>query len=250
VEVITGARLPVHSWAPDLEEGARQQALNCASLPVAHHHVAVMADGHQGYGVPIGAVLALDGALSPFAVGNDIGCGMAIVPTTLTRQDLLAPLPTRSGNPGPVARDDVMGWVQTTIPSGNGAHRDPVNEPEVERRLGDAFDAMDEAAATSGLALTTSQSIRADAGRPLDRADFVRRGLTQLGTLGSGNHFLELLAGPDDDVWVMVHSGSRGVGGAILRRSWPSFAPQMRITPSCPPAATKVPSVGSDKQYR
>src|SRR5438552_131504 len=74
VEVIGGAALPIHSWAADLEEGALAQARNCANLPVAFHHVAVMADGHQGYGVPIGAVLALRGSISPYAVGNDIGC--------------------------------------------------------------------------------------------------------------------------------------------------------------------------------
>src|SRR5438445_5377923 len=89
MQVIGGGPLPVHSWAPDLEEGALQQARNCAALPVAFHHGAVMADGHQGYGVPIGAVLALEDAISPYAVGNDIGCGMAIVPTTLSRTDLL-----------------------------------------------------------------------------------------------------------------------------------------------------------------
>lgn len=203
MEVIDGGRLPVYSWAPELEEGARQQALNCAALPVAAHHVAVMADGHQGYGVPIGAVVALAGALSPYAVGNDIGCGMAIVPTTLTKTDLLP------------ARDDVMGWVQTTIPSGQSAHRAPVVVPEVEEMLGTAFDAMEQAAAASGVRLSTSQSVRTEAGKPLTRHDFLSRGRSQLGTLGSGNHFIEMLTGPDDDVWVMVHSGSRGVGGAI-----------------------------------
>src|ERR687894_313644 len=89
METIEGSRLPILSWAPDLEAGAVQQARHCAELPVAHHHVAVMADGHQGYGVPIGAVVALDGAISPYAVGNDIGCGMALVPTTLTVDDLM-----------------------------------------------------------------------------------------------------------------------------------------------------------------
>src|SRR5918912_4314556 len=100
MQVIEGAPLPVHSWAPDLEEGALRQARNCAALPVAFHHVAVMADGHQGYGVPIGAVLALEDAISPYAVGNDIGCGMALVPTTL---------PVHDFEP---KRDDIMGWVQ------------------------------------------------------------------------------------------------------------------------------------------
>jgi tRNA-splicing ligase RtcB len=216
VERIDGAALPVLSWAPALEEGAREQALRCASLPVAHHHVAVMADGHQGYGVPIGAVVALRRALSPYAVGNDIGCGMAIVPTTLTTDDLLGPVPTRSGSPGPVARDDLMGWVQSTIPSGNAAHEEPRSDPEVEGFLADAFDAMESAAEHCGMALSTSQSPKPSAtDRPLTRGDFVHRGRTQLGTLGSGNHFIELLAGPEDDVWVMLHSGSRGVGGAI-----------------------------------
>src|SRR4051812_5265972 len=108
MEVLPGTPLPVYSWAPGLEAGALEQARNCTRLPVTHHHVAVMADGHQGYGVPIGAVLPLRDAISPYAVGNDIGCGMALVPTTLPRDDLLSPLPTRSGAPGQVARDDVM----------------------------------------------------------------------------------------------------------------------------------------------
>ena len=150
MEVIEGAPLPVLSWAPALEEGVRRQALGCAALSVAFHHVAVMADGHQGYGVPIGAVLALRAALSPYAVGNDIGCGMAIVPTTLTKAELLAPVTTRSGSPGPIARDDLMGWVQTTIPSGNAAHREPRSDARVEGFLSDAFDAMEQAAAHCG----------------------------------------------------------------------------------------------------
>jgi RNA-splicing ligase RtcB len=191
VEVIEGAPLPVLSWAPELEAGARQQALDCASLEVAFHHVAVMADGHQGYGVPIGAVLALRGALSPYAVGNDIGCGMAIVPTGLTRDDVMGPVPTRSGAPGPIARDDLMGWVQSTIPSGNATHREPQVNATVDRFLADAFDAMEEGAEHCGMALTTSQS---PTPRPNDRAltrnDFVHRGRVQLGTLGSGNHFI------------------------------------------------------------
>ena len=215
MEIIEGAPLPVYTWAPNLERGARDQALNCAMLPVAFHHVAVMADGHQGYGVPIGAVLALDGAVSPYAVGNDIGCGMAIVPTTVTRADLLTPVPTRAGHSGALARDDIMGWVQTAVPAGDAAHRRRVEAAEVEDLLDAAYSAMAEASEYCGVPLSTSQSPRPDAGRPLSKDDFVSRGRSHLGTLGSGNHFIELLAGPDDEVWMMVHSGSRGVGGAI-----------------------------------
>jgi tRNA-splicing ligase RtcB len=215
MDVIDGAALPVHSWAPDLEAGARAQALNCASLPVAFHHVAVMADGHQGYGVPIGAVLALDGAISPYAVGNDIGCGMALVPTRLSRDALLDRLTTRKGEPGPVARDDIMGWVQTTIPSGMASHRDPVIDPDVDAMLQRAFDALEEASARCDVPLSTTQAIDPSKGRDLTRDEFIARGHAQLGTLGSGNHFIELLVGPDDDVWVMLHSGSRGIGGLV-----------------------------------
>src|SRR3954468_9627034 len=187
MRVIEGAPLPVHSWAPDLEPGATEQALHCAALPVAAHHVAVMADGHQGYGVPIGAVVALDGAISPYAVGNDIGCGMAIVPTTLSRADVLP------------ARDDIMSGAQRSIPSGMASHREPVVDATVDGLLHDAFDALEAAAAASGVALSRSQGVKQQDGKPLTRDDFVARGRMQVGTLGSGNHFVELLAGPDDD---------------------------------------------------
>ncbi|MEW6472888.1 MAG: RtcB family protein [Actinomycetota bacterium] len=212
--LLDGARLPILSWAPDLEEGALAQARNCAELPPAFHRVAVMADGHQGYGVPIGAVVALDGAIAPYAVGNDIGCGMALVPTTIGREEFLSPLTTRSGAPGPIARDDVMGWIQTSIPSGDAGHKAPVSD-DADGLLAAAYDAMGEAAGLSGQPLSTAQSADASRGELLERERFVARGRSQLGTLGAGNHFIELLAGPDDDVWVMLHSGSRGVGSMI-----------------------------------
>lgn len=168
MEILEGGALLIYSWAPGLEEGALRQATNCANLSVAFHHVAVMADGHQGYGVPVGAVLALDGAISPYAVGNDIGCGMALVPTGLTRGQLMAPVHAPSGKPGALARDEVMGWVQTSIPAGAGERRGGAGADtnSVRGLLGDAFEALEEAAAVSGLPLSTSQSTRADAGRP------------------------------------------------------------------------------------
>jgi tRNA-splicing ligase RtcB len=215
MEVIPTARLPIYSWAPELEEGALRQAENCASLPVAYHHVAVMADGHQGYGVPIGAVLAFEGAISPYAVGNDIGCGMALLPTSIVREDLLVPVKTRSGAAGASARDEIMGWVQSTIPAGTAT----IDENELPRpirdRLEAAYAAMEEAAQATGVPLSTSQSLKPDAGQPLSKSDFLARGRSQAGTLGAGNHFIELVAGPDEEVSVLLHSGSRGVGGLI-----------------------------------
>ncbi len=216
VQVIEKARLPVFSWASALEEGALRQALNCANHSRAFHHVAVMADGHQGYGVPIGAVIALEDALSPYAVGNDIGCGMALLPTSLTTEELLAPLPGPSGRSHVVARDDIMERVQASIPSGPDRNRDGNPDTETDLLLRIAFGAMDEGSASCGVRLSTNQSAHLDrAGRHLTLDELESRGRSQLGTLGSGNHFIELLAGPDGDVWVLVHSGSRGVGGLI-----------------------------------
>ncbi|HEY3700857.1 MAG TPA: RtcB family protein [Acidimicrobiales bacterium] len=217
MRVIDGARLPIYSWASELEPGALAQAVNCANVPRAFHHVAVMADGHQGYGVPIGAVLALEAALSPYAVGNDIGCGMALVATALTEDDLREPVPTGRGGTDPTVRDDIMGWVQRAIPAGpeSSIGRDRRSDDGLDDLLHTAFDAMDEAALACGIPLSTSQSTDPGRGRPLNRPDLVARGRAQLATLGSGNHFVELLAGFEGDVWVLVHSGSRGVGGMI-----------------------------------
>jgi RNA-splicing ligase RtcB len=118
-----------------------------------------MADGHQGYGVPIGAVLALDGAESPYAVGNDIGFGMALVATRLTRADLLAPVPTRGSGPGPVARDDIMGRVQSSIPAGTDRHRQRSGSDQaVDALAATAFEAVHEAGRACGMRISTSQS--------------------------------------------------------------------------------------------
>lgn len=216
---ITGERVPILSWAPQLEPGALAQARNCANLPPAYHHVAVMADGHQGYGVPIGAVLALKDALSPYAVGNDIGCGMAMVATRLSRDDLAAPHCRTSGpgsRGGPPPRDLIMGQVQKVIPAGSERHEGRAGaDPDVEQLVERVFAALAEAAGSSGIPLSTSQSTAPGTGKPLTADALVGRAREQAGTLGSGNHFIELLAGPRGDVSVLIHSGSRGLGGLV-----------------------------------
>jgi tRNA-splicing ligase RtcB len=176
--------------------------------------VAVMADGHQGYGVPVGAVLALDGGISPYAVGNDIGCGMAMVPTGIERKEFTAPARHGMGS----VRDEIMHQVQARVPAGLGVQamrRAASTSADIAPLLAKAFDAMQEAAQLCGLPLTTSQSVDPSKGKALDRDDLVSRGVSQAGSLGSGNHFIELLVGPNEDVWVMLHSGSRGVGSLI-----------------------------------
>jgi len=202
MERIDGGALPIFSWARQIEPGARQQALNCANLHVAFHHIAIMPDGHQGYGVPVGTVLALEAAISPYAVGNDIGCGMALVPTSVSRVDLLA---APRGRPT-AARDAIMRRIQREVPAGLGGVRRSAGPDEEATSSAEAgFDAMEEADSTYGRG----------GGTPIARHDFVAKAVAQAGTLGSGNHFIELLAGPEGDVWVMLHSGSRGIGGLI-----------------------------------
>lgn len=215
-KTIEGECLPILSWAPELERGALKQALNCAALGPAFHHVAIMADGHEGYGVPIGAVLALDGAIAPYAVGNDIGCGMGLLPMRLSRDDLFGSVPARGGQAGPVARDEIMGRVQAAIPAGPNRHRRGVSQDAAVHSLAAlAFDAMERASEICGVPLSMSQGTSGGPGKELTEPDLTARAEDQLGTLGSGNHFVELLAGPDNNVSVLVHSGSRGLGGLI-----------------------------------
>ena len=86
-QVITTEKKPIKLWLDDIEEGALEQAKNLANLPFIHKHIAIMPDSHQGYGMPIGAVMATKGIVVPNAVGVDIGCGMCAVKTSLTEID-------------------------------------------------------------------------------------------------------------------------------------------------------------------
>jgi tRNA-splicing ligase RtcB len=173
--VITEGHVPVKSWAIDAEDGAVQQAVNLSRLPFASHHVALMPDAHQGYGMPIGGVLFAEEAVVPYAVGVDIGCGVALIETSLTVDAL--PPQTLAAVLQQIARD---------VPVGNG--------PQGSHRVaGDHFGAtrLDERAETAPI---------------LEAAD------RQLGTLGGGNHFIEVQRDDAGKVYVMLHSGSRSVG--------------------------------------
>jgi tRNA-splicing ligase RtcB len=173
--------VPILSWATDLEPGALAQAQNLARLPFAFRNVSLMPDAHQGYGMPIGGVLAAVGVVVPNAVGVDIGCGMLAARTTLRAEEL------------PRERlAAVLGEVRKRVPVGFAKHAEPCEWHDVTRLL----DGLD-----------------------WDKLLIVSAGWdavpAQLGTLGGGNHFIEIQADDAGAVWVMIHSGSRNVGKQV-----------------------------------
>jgi tRNA-splicing ligase RtcB len=183
-----GAR-PIHLWASDIEEQAMQQVRNLSTLHFLHPHgVAVMPDAHAGIGSTVGSVIATVKALVPAAVGVDIGCGMNAVRTTLTAGDL----------PDHLSR--LRSRIEERVPMGAGqGHDEPSTiAPEMLR----------------GLDAIACKNPKIGSGA---RTSLQARALSQMGTLGGGNHFIELCLDEANRVWVMLHSGSRGVGNIIGR---------------------------------
>ena len=182
--------LPVKSWCENCEEGALKQAGNLAKHPALYHHVALMPDAHQGYGMPIGGVVAADNAVIPAAVGVDIGCGMIATETDIPAE-AFAEMPFRRA---------FQEKLKERIPVGEGESHKSVQ----------TWEGFEEYLANNGERCQMWPS-------KLDRAN--------LGTLGGGNHFIELqkttsLDGAGDPeggakVWLMIHSGSRNLGKRI-----------------------------------
>jgi tRNA-splicing ligase RtcB (3'-phosphate/5'-hydroxy nucleic acid ligase) len=164
-----------------IEKEAQQQILNTASMPFVFKHVAVMPDCHYGKGATVGTVLATDGAVIPAAVGVDIGCGMIAVRTPLRRSDIKAPAQVRAA-------------IERRIPMSAGKNNAKLTKTAAER-----------VEILSRLANETRATP--------DQYD--KNWKLALGTLGGGNHFIELAEDADGDVWVTLHSGSRGVGNKI-----------------------------------
>lgn len=171
-QTISTEKLPLLLWLDDVDADTLTQARNLANLPCAFHHVALMADAHVGYGMPIGGVLATEGAVIPNAVGVDIGCGMCAVRTGLSGLDI-----------GELKR--IIVALRQAIPLGFQHHQRP--RPEAALPV------------LSGLDL------------PVVAEEFASA-RCQLGTLGGGNHFIEIQHGNDNRIWLMVHSGSRNLG--------------------------------------
>lgn len=179
------------SWASILEEQARAQAIATSTLPFISPHVALMPDAHWGMGSTVGSVIPTVGCVMPAAVGVDIGCGMAAVRTQLTASDV-------------EARGDLVQLrvaIQDRVPVSPGVYR-----PELTDTARDRVTALEEMAGKQG--------VNPDQYSGKSKAADWR---LQLGTLGGGNHFIELCFDEEDRVWVFLHSGSRGVGNRIAK---------------------------------
>lgn len=178
--VVNGRRVPIKIWAEELEQGALNQLLNVSALPIVFRHVSAMADAHQGYGTSIGSVVATRDAIIPYAIGVDIGCGMNALKTNIPiawfTEELLRRL--RAG-------------LERSIPVGPEKHEHPVSESVTWngwKRFGRLHPRVQEAKT---------------------------KAMQQMGSLGSGNHFLEVCQDRDGWTWIMLHSGSRGIGAQL-----------------------------------
>ncbi len=186
-------RKPIKAWIKgvSLEQAALQQLVNMASLPFIHKHIAVMPDAHMGKGTTVGSVIPTMKAIIPAAVGVDLGCGMVAVATTLKAEDLPDNLrPLRAA-------------IEDAVPVGLGFwHNDITSGHPAEQAVNGAWSTL-----AAGWDTIAAKHPQVDQG--------VKKNRQQLGTLGSGNHFIEVLLDGDDNVWLMLHSGSRGVGNRI-----------------------------------
>ncbi|MBS1270746.1 MAG: RNA-splicing ligase RtcB [Gammaproteobacteria bacterium] len=188
-QTLTDSRVPVYVFTEDLDTSARAQLCNIANLPVVHHHVAAMPDVHKGIGATIGSVIATRRAVIPAAVGVDIGCGMNAVRLSLTADQL------------PENLKRIRAAIENSIPVGFAEHQSPAVKPSDASTLRSRLEAI------------------ADKHSDLRKMQkrFDTTWARQLGTLGGGNHFIELCVDESGAVWVMLHSGSRGIGNAIGR---------------------------------
>lgn len=193
VQTLHKGLVPVHIFTDDIDHYALQQLLNIASLPVVFPHVAAMPDVHAGIGATVGSVIPTRAAIIPSAVGVDIGCGMNAVRTTLTATQL----------PDNLAR--LRSAIEAGVPVGFEQHEwDKVRgsaHARTGRPLNDRLDLI--VAKHKGIMKMQSK--------------FAQTWICQIGTLGGGNHFIELCIDEEQRVWIMLHSGSRGIGNVIGR---------------------------------
>ena len=195
---------PVKIWTDYVEASAMVQIENLARLPFMYHHLAVMPDVHTGMGMPIGGVLACVDTVIPNAVGVDIGCGMCAVKTSIKTADI----------DYLEFRKRVLSKVREIIPLGMSHHKQP----------------QDESLMPTGYDVDLMWVVK----------EQYQSALRQVGTLGGGNHFIEFQRDEEDNLWIMIHSGSRNLGKMVgdyynkkamaLNKKWHSEVdPSMRL---------------------
>ncbi len=186
-KVMTENHVPVKIWTDDVDDRSMEQLGNIAKLPFIHHHIAAMPDVHLGLGATIGSVIATHKAIIPAAVGVDIGCGMVAARLSITANDL-----------DEKSLKKVFDQITRDVPVGRAQHAD-------NRVLVDAVQPFE-----PGLKRLTDR-------HPVLLKSFGKfsKWMNQMGSLGGGNHFIEVCLDEADQVWVMLHSGSRGIGNAI-----------------------------------
>lgn len=192
---IEGRGVDIKIWnrGVPVEEQAIEQLRNLSSMPFVHSHIAAMSDCHWGMGATVGSVIATKGAIIPAAVGVDIGCGMAAQRTTLTASDL------------PDSLQALRSAIESRVPHGrtnNGGPGDRGAWGEPPERHYARLQPL-----LAGLSSITAKHPK------LEQA--AERTPLHAGTLGTGNHFVEICLDEEQRVWVMLHSGSRGIGNRI-----------------------------------
>ena len=186
-------RVPVKVWTRDIEPEAIQQLVNASQLPIIHGHIAAMPDVHLGIGATVGSVIPTKSAIIPAAVGVDIGCGMNAVRLSIKASDL------------PDSLYRVRTAIESAVPVGFSQHDASKLRGSQYARTARPLNQRLETIADKHPALAKMQK------------RFNETWICQLGTLGGGNHFIELCLDEEQYVWVMLHSGSRGIGNVMGR---------------------------------
>lgn len=198
-DLFEGQERTAPQYVPDIEDSALRQLKNLARLPfIGKNGVAVMPDVHAGIGSTVGSVIATHKAIIPAAVGVDIGCGMNAVQTSLKAHQL------------PDNLKDIFLGIEGVVPVGMSSHQESSDQYHVN--------VLKMPAATNMMVRKSLAEVGKRRGREAADDDFGiswRKAISQLGTLGSGNHFIEICIDESQNVWVMLHSGSRGIGNQI-----------------------------------
>ena len=187
--MLNKGKVPVKVFTEDIDQASINQLGNMAQLPFIHSHIAAMPDVHHGIGATVGSVIPCKGAIIPAAVGVDIGCGMNAIRLSLKANDL------------PDNLQAVRSAIEKRVPVGFEEHTSSTVQGATLNNIGKHLDVITDK----------------HPGLIKMQRNFERTWGKQLGTLGGGNHFIELCIDEDEDVWVMLHSGSRGIGNVIGR---------------------------------